>query len=285
MTIRPATADSAAPLLILDDDPQSEPAPRPTYHRTTRRERLERKLEKREEWAQAADRRSAQSFKASWDYFSARPAGQPYHANELAARDRAFKQQEKSFSEADKAEHHRTKAEGLARQLEKNIYSDDPDAIERIREKIEKIRAEVEYIKAFNKLSRKEKWNAAAAREHYKSNPPQGLASGVRAPWSNTEAWGQYYPFELSNRNQEIHRLEKRIKNIEKRNERQAAADNAGGLNILKDGAVNVVTFSEKPPREIIDALKSAGYYWRNGSWRGCKELPEAVRNFQPDQN
>lgn len=283
--IRLLTQPSPAPLLILDDEPQPDHATRPTYHRTTRRERLESKLEKRKEWAQSADRRAAASFNASWEYFSARPAGQPYHRSEIASRDRAFKQQEKSFAESDKAEHHRRKAEGLARQLEKNIYSDDPDAVERIREKIEKIRAEVEYIKAFNKQSRKEKWDAAAALAHYKSNPPQGLASGVRAPWSNTAEWGQYYPFELSNRNQEKNRLEKRIKNIEARNARQAAADNAGGLNITKQGAVNVVTFSEKPPREIIDALKSAGYYWRGGRWRGCHEIPEAVKNFQPDQN
>jgi len=281
--IKLATKETAAPLCVLyDDEPQNEPQPQPVeFRRTTRRARLERKLEKREEWAQAADRRSAQSFKASWDYFSARPAGQPYHTSELASRDRAFKQEEKSFAEADKAEHHRRKAEGLKHQMEHTIYSDDPDAIERIREKIEKVRAEVEYIKDFNKQSRKEKWNAAAAREHYKSNPPQGLASGVRAPWANTESWGQYYPYELSNRNQELNRLKKRIENIQSRQERQSAADNAGGLNIeTRPDGYKSVTFSEFPGREIIDELKKAGFHWRSGAWWGSGEIPEAVKNW-----
>ena len=167
--------------------------------------------------------------------------------------------------------------------MEHTIYSDDPDAIERIQEKIEKIRAEVEYIKAFNKQSRKEKWDAAAAREHYKSNPPQGLASGVDSPFEFSDAgtFGQYYPFELSNRNQEINRLKKRIENIQSRQERQSAADNAGGLMITTaPNGWNVLTFSEFPGREIIDALKKAGYYWRQGSWRGNGELPEAVKNW-----
>lgn len=252
------------------------------YTRTTRRERLENRIAKREEWAQAAERRAAASLNASWEYFSNRPAGQPYHANELAARDRAFRQQDKSFAESAKADYHRRKAEGLADQLETTIFSDDADAAEKIQAKIERIRAEVEWIKAFNKQSRKEKWDAAAAREHYKSNPPQGLASGVRAPWSNTEAWGQYYPFELSNRNQEIHRLEARLKDVQKRQERQAAADDAGGLMITTNGrGWTVITFSEKPPRDVLNALKAAGFRWRGGSWQGAGEVPEAVKALQ----
>ncbi len=252
------------------------------YTRTTRRERLENRIVKREEWAQAAERRAADHDRAAMDYFSNRPAGQPYHANEISSRNRAFKQAEMAYNESQKADYHRRKAEGLADQLETTIFSDDADAAEKIQAKIERIRAEVEWIKAFNKQSRKEKWDAHAAFNHYRENPPRGLASGVRSPSLFIETCGVYQGYELSNRNQEIHRLESRLKDVQKRQERQAAADDAGGLMITTNGrGWTVITFSEKPPRDVLNALKAAGFRWRGGSWQGAGEVPEAVKALQ----
>ena len=281
MTIRPATADSAAPLLILDDEPQSEP--RRTYHRTTRRERLEAKLEKRREWAESADRESNAHYKNFRRTMDAWPFGQPCHTQTDVNRlHKAAAQMDRSVEDMHRAEHHRSKAEGLARQLEKNIYSDDPDALENIDAKIETLNATRAFMKAHNAQARKEKWDEPTARKHADEKFPE---NGERRWCRYLTPDGLFQSYNFNYISKEVKRLESRRRDIASRQKRQAAADNAGGLNILKDGAVNVVTFSEKPPREIIDALKSAGYYWRNGSWRGFKELPEAVRNFQPDQN
>lgn len=40
-----------------------------------------------------------------------------------------------------------------------------------------------------------------------------------------------------------------------------------------------VITFAEKPEREVIDALKAAGFRWGAGSWAGYGDtLPAQVR-------
>lgn len=253
------------------------------YTRTTRRERLENRIAKREEWAQAAERRAADHDRAVGALVGDWPFGQPCHTqSDVNRHRRAINHAGKAWEETQKADYHRRKAEGLADQLETTIFSDDADAAEKIQAKIERIRAEVEWIKAFNKQSRKEKWDAHAAFNHYRENPPRGLASGVRSPSLFIETCGVYQGYELSNRNQEIHRLEARLKDVQKRQERQAAADDAGGLMITTNGrGWTVITFSEKPPRDVLNALKAAGFRWRGGSWQGAGEVPEAVKALQ----
>jgi hypothetical protein len=40
------------------------------------------------------------------------------------------------------------------------------------------------------------------------------------------------------------------------------------------------VTFAEKPARNVIDALKAAGFHWRQGSWWGKADaIPEEVQD------
>lgn len=270
---------SAAPLLILDDEPQSEPTPRPTYHRTTRRERLERKLEKREEWAQAADRASDAHYKNFRRTMDAWPFGQPCHTQTDVNRlHKAAAQMDRSVEDMHRAEHHRSKAEGLAHQLEKNIYSDDPDAIENIEAKINTINATREFMKEMNKKARKEKWDEATAEAYIAENFPEN-ASRRFCRYLCKDGTCPAYSFQ--NMGAEVRRLESRKREIMKRNERQAAADNAGGLNIeTRPDGYKSVTFSEFPGREIIDELKKSGFRWRSGAWWGRGELPEAVKNW-----
>ena len=41
------------------------------------------------------------------------------------------------------------------------------------------------------------------------------------------------------------------------------------------------VTFAEKPDREILDALRAAGFGWGGGSWCGKREnLPAEVKEL-----
>ena len=83
--------------------------------------------------------------------------------------------------------------------------------------------------------------------------------------------------------------MEKRIADIQTRNARAERADTAGGV-VIEDwqnqtgatasGYVRV-TFAEKPAREILDALRAAGFIWAVGSWSGkCEDLPACVREL-----
>jgi hypothetical protein len=105
-------------------DPCAEPVRyRPAL---TRRERKEWRLARRLEWAES---REKQAISAG-----------------LGAR---------AFEHAGMAEHHRSRAEGIQHQLDHSIFSDDPDAPERLRERIEKLEAKREFQKACNAAYRK----------------------------------------------------------------------------------------------------------------------------------
>jgi hypothetical protein len=42
------------------------------------------------------------------------------------------------------------------------------------------------------------------------------------------------------------------------------------------------VNFADKPDREILNALKAAGFRWGNGCWSGKTEnVPACVRELQ----
>ncbi len=77
----------------------------------------------------------------------------------------------------------------------------------------------------------------------------------------------------------EIGRCKKRIAEIEARQETVAKADANGGVlvEIIDDYAR--VTFAEKPSRDILNALRAAGYRWGGGTWFGmAAALPACVQ-------
>lgn len=107
----------------------------------TRRERLENKLEKRKEWAEKASQRCSAEFEAAHQITEHIPLGQPIlvgHHSEGAHRralERSARHMDRGCEEFEKARYHEAKAEGLASQLETTIFSDDPDAVERWRQR------------------------------------------------------------------------------------------------------------------------------------------------------
>ena len=121
----------------------------------TRRERLERKLEKRRDWAAGRAAKSEASFSAAHDT-PLPPGGEPIkighhsekrHRAALAAVDNRMR---KGFEHADMAKHHRGKAMGLEAQLDGSIFSDDPDAIEQLEAKLADLEADRERRKRAN---------------------------------------------------------------------------------------------------------------------------------------
>lgn len=127
----------------------------------TRRERLERKVERRREWAACRRLEADRRLNTASTMAAGIPFGQPIligHHSET--RDRNYRERirgnfEKGFESAAMADHHVSKAAGLEAQLDHAIYSDDPDAIERLTEKIAGMEAEREAMKAANTAYRK----------------------------------------------------------------------------------------------------------------------------------
>lgn len=134
----------------------------------TRRERMERRLEKRREWAAAREARSDRDYKAAHNAVAGIPLGQPIlvgHHSERRHR-RALERSDAAMGRAVEshrmAEHHRATAAGIAAQLDSSIFSDDADAIEQLEARIAEREAEAADHVAINRAWRK--GGAAALR-------------------------------------------------------------------------------------------------------------------------
>jgi hypothetical protein len=180
------------------------------------------------------------------------------------------------------AEQHRQRADGIERQLETTIFSDDPDATEAIDAKVHAIRAEVDHCKVVN-----------AAYRKLQGEPVQRLKdllrSGIIADGEDMELARMFavcpynrqpYPgYHMTNLNANARRLEARKVQIQARKVRQEQAEKQGGVSIQRNTANwCVVTFAEKPDRSVLDALRAAGYRWGSGSWQGpFDKLPKEI--------
>ncbi len=250
---------------------------------STRRERLERKAERRREWASKADGRAERRFDAARRLADRIPLGQPilvgHHSERHARKDaeRIRGNMGKGIEESKLSESHASKADGIEGQLDRSIYSDDTDAVQALEARIEERQAEVERCKAINKAIRAGAgWEARLAPPLTEKEKAE-LLSLARA-WGNVYKPG-YPPYHLTNLNGRIRADRERLKAITARAARTEQAEATGGVLIQGDEWIRV-TFAEKPSRDILTALKAAGFCWSNGSWIGKREaLPETVKD------
>src|SRR5262249_27534412 len=127
----------------------------------TRRERLERKLEKRQEWAAKRREDAAQRFQAAHQATEHIPLGQPilvgHHSEKhhRAAHARSDRNMRAGCDSQSMAKHHEEKAAGLERQLDTSVFSDDDDAIEQLEQRIAEREAKRARMKAINAAHKK----------------------------------------------------------------------------------------------------------------------------------
>lgn len=255
----------------------------------TRRERLERKLEKRQQWAESRKAKASQEWEKSdlREEKSGIPFGQPIlvgHHSEKAHRraiDRAHRAADRAVEHSKMADHHKDKAAGLARQLDNTIYSDDPDAIQRMEEKIAAMEAKRDQMKAINKIIRRKPKNQPTPEKLKELANYAGSITAAELYFEKDFCGRIGIPsYASTNLGANIRRCKKRLASIKRQQDRARRADEGGGVVIDRSEAHNVcqVTFSEKPDRSILDALKAAGYRWGRGYWSGCLDkLPAEV--------
>lgn len=249
---------------------------------STRRERLERKLEKRGEWADKAHGRSAAAFETAGKRAEAIPFGQPVlvgHHSER--RDRNYRARihagmDRGVAEHRLAEHHESKARGLAIALERSIYDDDPDALERLVEKVRELEANCERMTRANKAWRQ------GGREAVAAEFGETLAKAAAEVMGQGYSWIKS-PFQLTSDRAEIRRCKGRMADIEKQRARAEQAEASGGVGIVRSVEHNwcTLTFAEKPERSVLEALRGAGFRWGKGSWHGyLNKLPADVEQL-----
>ena len=244
----------------------------------TRRERMATRLARREEWAAGRDRKAAAAEQRVHRLADHIPLGQPivvgHHSEGWARRDQARIQAagEQAYESRAMAEQHRSKAAGIERQLDRSIFSDDPDAPERLAERIVHLEATRETMKRTNAAYKAGGIEAVRAQcgEVQAVECARTLA---RCHWQTTP----FPPYALTNVGANIRRLKGRIEEIARQGREQAAAEGASGGVLVTgtDDFINV-RFAEKPERSILDALRAAGFAWAGGTWGGFRSrLPE----------
>jgi hypothetical protein len=191
----------------------------------TRRERKEARLARRLEWAEGRDKRAAQGFNRARSIADGIPFGQPilvgHHSEGRARRDQARIESgmRAGVESQQMAAHHRSKADGLQHQLDTSIFSDDPDAPERLRERIAGLEAEQDRMKKINRICRKGAgWEARLAEAGIVMTEQEQkvLADVARfQPYYIKNGCPTFPPYALSNLGGNIRRLKDRLAQIE----------------------------------------------------------------------
>lgn len=134
----------------------SDEGRRPTY-----RERRLAKADRYEEWAEKRAAKSDAAINRAHQLGDMIPMGQPVIAGHHSAnRHRSHLKKirgayDKSWEHADKAKSMAGKAATIRAQADRAIYDDDPDAIDRLREKLADLEAQRNGIREYNKTCRK----------------------------------------------------------------------------------------------------------------------------------
>lgn len=192
----------------------------------TTRDRREAKIERLNAWAEKREERADAASARFHDLIEhGPPMGEPIkvgHHSEKAHRkhfDRLDAALGQAVEHRKMADQHASTAAGIASQLDRSIYSDDPDAIERLEERIASLEAQQERYKAEN---------AAFRKEHRTELAKLGLyARGEAVP---------HPPYSISNLGADIRRNKARLAEIKKSAELTASGKPSRVTTARRDG-------------------------------------------------
>lgn len=258
----------------------------------TRRERLERKLEKRKEWAGKAEARAVNRFDTAHKATEHIPMGQPILVDHHSAKrhradlNRSDTNMRKGVEETNLAKHHTEKADGLEIQLESTVFSDDPDAIEQLEAKIATAEEKQKFFKDVNRIVRGKPKNESTPEKIEKlKRLHDSIDDATAARFFEPDFCGRIgiASYALQNNNANIRRMKTRVKDVKRLQARTARAEaSENGVVIESEGNSAQVTFAEFPGRDTINTLKSAGYHWSGGSWFGyLDKLPQEISDLE----
>jgi Domain of unknown function (DUF3560) len=261
-----------------------------------RRDRFESRKERRLDNAHRQglkNRKLSKSFyERSTSMARCIPMGQPIlvgHHSEK--RDRRFRRRlwdlmGKSVAANDKAKYYEEKAEAI--ESNQSISSDDPDAIEKLKEKIAAAIARQDFMKAGNKIVKSKKLTIEQKTEQLK-------AAGHSPMILQPDFCGRfgYADYELTNNNANIRRMKQRLEQLEKALTNAIEIGDTEeeypdlDLTVRHARTINRIQliFSKKPSLEIRNLLKSSGFHWApsEGAWQrhlngfGCRQTIDAI--------
>lgn len=236
--------------------------------RAARIERLRERAERKESEANA-------HFEKARTMSSVIPMGQPiligHHSEnkDRRYRDKIHNTMGKGVELSSEAERLRERAE--AAENNNAIFSDDPEAVTKLKKKLEELQNNQELMKNVNSILRKKSLSEEQKKEQIiKAGLSEGAAKKIMEPdWLNRVGFQSY---SLSNNNANIKRVKDRIAHLEKINSIDTTTKNYGDVSIIENVEENrcQIFFPDKPSEECRKELKSKGFRWspRNGCWQ-----------------
>ena len=231
-------------------------------------ERREARIERLHARSERAAAEAATRFKRADDAVAGIPMGQPvlvgHHSEKHHRRDlaRCHDNMRKGIDAQDKAAHYA----GAAHAAEANtaISSDNPDAVELLREKIAEAEKRQPLMRTANRLLRK--GDQAALVELL---GPARAAAMNEPDYAGRKGFASY---ELSNNNANIRRMKQRLAHLEAAEARSTKEYDLGPARVVENAEDNRLQlfFDGKPSGELRQKLKSSGFRWAPsvGCWQ-----------------
>jgi Domain of unknown function (DUF3560) len=223
------------------------------------------------------------------------PMGQPilvgHHSEQ---RDRRFRRRlwdlmGKSVAANDKAKYYEEKAEAI--ESNQSISSDDPDAIEKLKEKIAAAIDRQNFMKAGNKIVKSKKLTIEQKIEQLEAARHSALI--LQPDFCGRFGYADY---ELTNNNANIRRMKQRLEQLEKAFTNAVEIGDTEeeypdlDLTVRHARTINRVQliFSKKPSLEIRNLLKSHGFRWApsEAAWQrhlngfSCRHTIDAIEQI-----
>ena len=225
------------------------------------------RIDRLRERAENARAQSEAYFNQSEKMASAIPFGQPIHGDaDRRYRDKIGRKMEQSLAASEKADYYEAKAEAAERNTA--ISSDDPDAIDKLTAKLEKHQTLQTYMKNVNAYYRKN--GTCRGMEGISDEQAAEFDEAVK----NGFAWEKapFPAYALSNNNQEIHRLQNRLRRLkEAREDGYTGWEFEGGKVVANKEANRLqVFFDDIPDESVRSDLKGRGFKWARsiGAWQ-----------------
>lgn len=213
---------------------------------------------------------SNQLYKTAQDMAGMIPMGQPIlvgHHSEK--RDRNYRNKihnifGKAYEKSNKAEYYEDKAEAIA--YNTAIFSDDPEALQKLKSKLKALQELQEFMKAGNKCIKK-----------------QDKTGFLALPFATEQLWAElsipdrfkrtgFPSFKLTNNNATIRATEKRIEELGMQISKRAFDNVINGVRIYENTEANrlQIIFEDKPEEKIRKQLKGYGFRWApsEGAWQ-----------------
>lgn len=225
-------------------------------------ERRQNRIDYAREKAAKKQQESEQLYKNAQQMASFIPFGQPIlvgHHSEK--RDRNYRAKihrtfGKSFETQEKAEYYIDKATTI--ENSQAIFSDDPQAIDKLREKLAGIQAAQAYMKKANRYIKKGDKVGFLTMPHATEERWQELTN----PKYSTRKG--FPPYTFQNNNGQMRRIKQRIEMLETLASRETIEQTINGVRLVENVEGNRVQlfFTDIPTEEVRKKLKSNGFKW-----------------------